>query len=281
MGPDHHFDAPIGEESEWSAKIAAWSPEERRQQEKKLVRKIDVRLLPILFIMYILNYVDRNALPQARVQGLEDDIGLQGVQYNVVLSLTFIGYILWQVPSNMLLSKVGRPRYYIACWMIAWGLVSGCSGAVQNFAGMAACRFFLGITEFVCFCQAGLSTMLTYPEHLFLLVWLSSFPVSIVLFMHCSSTPPLITLFRLVYQKGTRLATGFLLLRRHAVWRLRWALCCRYCSSLRESQNRKLEVGFHQINVQWTPQANPKPLPDGCSSPREPRLWSLVPLLPS
>lgn len=59
MGPDHHFDAPIGEESEWSAKIAAWSPEERRQKEKKLVRKIDVRLLPILFIMYILNYVDR------------------------------------------------------------------------------------------------------------------------------------------------------------------------------------------------------------------------------
>ncbi|KAI7544281.1 hypothetical protein KC331_g6905, partial [Hortaea werneckii] len=147
MGPDHHFDAPIGDESGWSAKIAAWSPEERRQQGKKLVRKIDVRLLPILFIMYILNYVDRNALPQARVQGLEDDIGLQGVQYNVVLSLTFIGYILWQVPSNMLLSKVGRPRYYIAGWMIAWGLVSGCSGAVQNFAGMAACRFFLGITE--------------------------------------------------------------------------------------------------------------------------------------
>ncbi|RMY15276.1 hypothetical protein D0868_00990 [Hortaea werneckii] len=176
MGPDHHFDAPIGEESEWSAKIAAWPPEERRQQGKKLVRKIDVRLLPILFIMYILNYVDRNALPQARVQGLEDHIGLQGVQYNVVLSLTFIGYILWQVPSNMLLSKVGRPRYYIAGWMIAWGLVSGCSGAVQNFAGMAACRFFLGITEFVCFCQAGLSTSLTYPEHLSLLVWLSSFP---------------------------------------------------------------------------------------------------------
>ncbi|RMY67731.1 hypothetical protein D0863_07603 [Hortaea werneckii] len=158
MGPDHHFDAPIGDESEWSAKIAAWSPEERRQQEKKLVRKIDARLLTILFIMYILNYVDRNALPQARVQGLEDDIDLQGVQYNVVLSLTFIGYILWQVPSNMLLSKVGRPRYYIAGWMIAWGLVSGCSGAVQNFAGMAACRFFLGITEWL-FITEGAATV--------------------------------------------------------------------------------------------------------------------------
>lgn len=46
--------------------------------------------------MYIMNYIDRNALPHARVQGLEEDLGLQGVQYNIVLSLTFIGYILMQ-----------------------------------------------------------------------------------------------------------------------------------------------------------------------------------------
>ena len=46
--------------------------------------------------MYIMNYIDRNALPQARIQGLEDDLGLAGVEYNLVLSLTFIGYILMQ-----------------------------------------------------------------------------------------------------------------------------------------------------------------------------------------
>lgn len=46
--------------------------------------------------MYIMNYIDRNALPHARVQGLEEDLGLEGVQYNVVLSVTFIGYILMQ-----------------------------------------------------------------------------------------------------------------------------------------------------------------------------------------
>ena len=46
--------------------------------------------------MYIMNYIDRNALPHARVQGLEEDLGLEGVQYNVVLSITFIGYILMQ-----------------------------------------------------------------------------------------------------------------------------------------------------------------------------------------
>lgn len=46
--------------------------------------------------MYIMNYIDRNALPHARVQGLEEDLNLSGVQYNIVLSLTFIGYILMQ-----------------------------------------------------------------------------------------------------------------------------------------------------------------------------------------
>lgn len=46
--------------------------------------------------MYIMNYIDRNALPQAKVQGLVADIGLVGVEYNIVLSLTFIGYILMQ-----------------------------------------------------------------------------------------------------------------------------------------------------------------------------------------
>lgn len=47
-------------------------------------------------VMYVMNYIDRNALPHARIQGLEDDLGLAGYEYNIVLSLTFIGYILMQ-----------------------------------------------------------------------------------------------------------------------------------------------------------------------------------------
>jgi hypothetical protein len=50
----------------------------------------------VQILMYIMNYIDRNALPQARIQGLERDLGLVGVEYNIVLSLTFIGYILMQ-----------------------------------------------------------------------------------------------------------------------------------------------------------------------------------------
>ena len=96
--------------------------------------------------MYIMNYIDRNAVPHARVQGLEDDLGLKGVEYNVVLSVTFVGYILMQVPSNMILSKF-RPSWYLATCMTAWGIVSGCTAAVKGFGGLVACRFFLGVTE--------------------------------------------------------------------------------------------------------------------------------------
>ena len=52
--------------------------------------------LCVQILVYILNYVDRNALPQARIQGLEEDIGLEGVQYQVCLSILFVGYILMQ-----------------------------------------------------------------------------------------------------------------------------------------------------------------------------------------
>ncbi|KAK1657107.1 major facilitator superfamily domain-containing protein [Colletotrichum godetiae] len=131
---------------DYAAIVAAWSPEERAERERKLVRKIDWRLLPILIVMYILNYVDRNAVPHARVQGLEKDLGMSGYKYNIVLSVTFIGYIAMQVPSNMILTKV-RPSWYLSGCMATWGIVSGLSGAVHSFAGLAVNRFFLGITE--------------------------------------------------------------------------------------------------------------------------------------
>ncbi|KAK5070338.1 hypothetical protein LTR64_000008 [Lithohypha guttulata] len=126
--------------------VSAWSPEERADREKKFVRRIDRRLLPILILMYIMNYIDRNALPQARIQGLEADIGLKGVEYNVALSVLFVGYVSMQIPSNMILGIV-RPSWYLATCMVVWGIVSGCSGAVQGFGGLVAARFFLGITE--------------------------------------------------------------------------------------------------------------------------------------
>lgn len=58
------------------------------------------------------SYLDRNALPNARIQGIEDDIGLVGDQYNAAISVLFAGYIALQIPSNLLLTRV-RPSIYL------------------------------------------------------------------------------------------------------------------------------------------------------------------------
>ncbi|KAK6067875.1 major facilitator superfamily transporter [Seiridium cupressi] len=121
-------------------------PDAYKALEKKLVRRIDWRLMPVLVVMIVLNYLDRQALPNARVQGIEEDLGLEGDDYNVAISVLFAGYIALQIPSNMLLTRV-RPSIYLPVCMTLWGAVSACTAAVKDFRGLVVCRFFLGFLE--------------------------------------------------------------------------------------------------------------------------------------
>ncbi|KAJ7156679.1 major facilitator superfamily domain-containing protein [Mycena filopes] len=94
-----------------------------------------------------MNYVNRTAITAARLRGLERDLHLSDIQYNVVLSILFVTLSLGQPPSNMILNKVRRPSIYIGCCVVAWGLASALSGVTTNYAGMLACRFFIGLPE--------------------------------------------------------------------------------------------------------------------------------------
>ncbi|CAK7232848.1 hypothetical protein SCUCBS95973_008396 [Sporothrix curviconia] len=123
------------------------SDEEFAALEKRLVRKIDMRLLPPLIIIYIMNYLDRNAIGSARLGGMEADLGLVGNQYQTCVSILFVGYILMQVPSNLFLNKIGRPRIYLPTAMAVWGVLCACSGATKDFKGLLVTRFFLGFVE--------------------------------------------------------------------------------------------------------------------------------------
>lgn len=127
--------------------VASLSPEERVKAEKALVRKIDVRLIPPVIAMYILNYIDRNAIASARLGGLEEDLKLKGSEYQTAVSILFVGYILMQVPSNLLMNKLGKPSLYLPIAMIIWGVVSALTASVHNFAGLVVVRFILGFVE--------------------------------------------------------------------------------------------------------------------------------------
>ncbi|KAK1138776.1 hypothetical protein N8T08_002007 [Aspergillus melleus] len=148
------------------AYVAGLTPEEREEAEKALVRKIDLRLLPITIIMYILNYLDRNNIAAARLAGLEDDLNLSDVQFQTCVSILFVGYLLMQIPSNLMLNKFGKPAIYLPCSMVMWGIVSTCTAAAQNYAGLVVIRFFLGFVEAAYFpgCLYFLSAWYTRKE---------------------------------------------------------------------------------------------------------------------
>ncbi|KAF1947409.1 pantothenate transporter liz1 [Clathrospora elynae] len=146
--------------------VVAMSPEQRFEAEKRLRRKIDTRLLPMIILMYIMNYLDRNNIAAVRLAGLQDELNLSSVQYQTTVSILFVGYVLMQIPSNLFLNKTGKPAVYLPCCMIIWGIISGATGAVHNFAGLVTCRFFLGFIEAAYFpgCLFYLSAWYTRKE---------------------------------------------------------------------------------------------------------------------
>ncbi|KAF6831557.1 MFS transporter [Colletotrichum musicola] len=119
-------------------------PEEKR---KKVFHKVDVRLIPMLALLYLICHIDRANIGNAKIEGMVEDLGMTGVQYNTVLSIFFIPYVLFEVPSNMILKKVKRPSVYLGGLTLAWGIVMTCTGLVRNFGSLMATRILLGTFE--------------------------------------------------------------------------------------------------------------------------------------
>ncbi|KAI0150717.1 major facilitator superfamily domain-containing protein [Xylariaceae sp. FL1272] len=114
--------------------------------EKPLLRKIDRHLLPAVGILYLLSFLDRSNVGNAKIDGLLTDINMTGAQYLDGLSLYFVGYVLFEVPCNIILKRTS-PRVWLPTLTIAWGVVATLLGIVQNAPGFLAARFFLGVTE--------------------------------------------------------------------------------------------------------------------------------------
>ncbi|KAI1481077.1 MFS general substrate transporter [Daldinia eschscholtzii] len=129
--------------------IARLTPEQRLELETRLRRKIDWRLLPMIILMYILNYIDRNNIAAAKLAGLPEDLNLDpnASEFQTAVSILFVGYLLMQIPSNLFLNKIGKPAIYLPACMMIWGVISAATAAVTNFGGLIAVRFFLGFVE--------------------------------------------------------------------------------------------------------------------------------------
>ncbi|EFQ97057.1 high-affinity nicotinic acid transporter [Nannizzia gypsea CBS 118893] len=116
------------------------------KRERALISKIDKHIVPFLVGLYLFSFLDRVNIGNARLYGLEEDLGLTGNQYQIAVSILFIPYCLLEVPSNLVIRKFTASRY-ISVITTVWGLVATLSGITQNFAGLVVCRFILGAVE--------------------------------------------------------------------------------------------------------------------------------------
>ncbi|KAI0090137.1 MFS general substrate transporter [Irpex rosettiformis] len=117
--------------------------------EKKLVRKLDMRIMPIACILYLFAFLDRSNLGNARLQGFPQDV-LRGDPTGNLFDWTntafFISYIIFQVPATIT-SKLYPPRIWIGCAVIGWGISSTLLSTAFDPAGAIVCRVFLGVFE--------------------------------------------------------------------------------------------------------------------------------------
>ncbi|GLA53356.1 hypothetical protein AnigIFM63604_010447 [Aspergillus niger] len=113
---------------------------------KQVMRKIDRHLIPVLALLYLFSHVDRTSLGNAKIEGMDKDLSLVGNQYNIASSLFFVPYIIFEIPSNVMLKKT-RPSFWLAAQVLTWGIVMTCMGSVQGFASLTACRVLLGMCE--------------------------------------------------------------------------------------------------------------------------------------
>ena len=114
--------------------------------ERSLVWKFDLRILPLLAAMYLFNSLDKSNLGNAKTAGLEVDLGLSGNQYNIILSVFFVPYVL-TAPFLGILGKKYGPNRVLPCMMFVFGFLTLMVVTVKNFSGLMAIRWFLGMSE--------------------------------------------------------------------------------------------------------------------------------------
>lgn len=114
--------------------------------EKSVIRKVSLRLVPFIGLMFFINFLDRTAISFAGPNGMTKDLGLTAAQFGFAAGLFFVGYILLEIPSNLALHKYGARRW-LSRIMISWGIVSLLFTWVDSIGGLYTLRFLLGVAE--------------------------------------------------------------------------------------------------------------------------------------
>ncbi|CAG8901767.1 unnamed protein product [Penicillium egyptiacum] len=118
-----------------------------KDAEKRLKRKLDIHLIPLLGICYFFYYVDKTTLSYAAIFGIKEDLHLVGTEYSWLSSIFYFGWLVWAIPSNLLMQRSRRLAWYLAFNIFMWGVLLMCEAASQNFDALAALRVLSGAFE--------------------------------------------------------------------------------------------------------------------------------------
>ncbi|KAK0383914.1 hypothetical protein NLU13_8005 [Sarocladium strictum] len=129
--------------------VAGPAPVEESEEAliaRRVLKKIDRVIIPLLFFTYILNFSDKVILSSAAVFGLREDNNLKGQQYSWVSSVFYFGYLVWAYPTTILITKLPTAKY-LAGNTFFWGIVVAMTAACTNFGGLVTVRILLGVAE--------------------------------------------------------------------------------------------------------------------------------------
>lgn len=126
--------------------------------EARTIQKLRMRIIPFVFLLYIVSFLDRINISFAALT-MNNELAITSKQYGLVAGIFFIGYFLFEIPSNLLLHRIGA-RIWIARILITWGILATVTGLVHSVQQLYAVRFLLGLAEAGYF--PGIVLYLTY-----------------------------------------------------------------------------------------------------------------------
>lgn len=130
-----------------SGEVEFLSPDST-ENERKLTTKTDLKVIPIFGLLYLICFLDRTNIANARIAGLEAGLNMPSTGFNTCLWIFYIPFVLAEVPSNMFMSLSWvRPKYFLGAQTFILGLLAMCQGLTKSYNGLLAVRFLMGIVE--------------------------------------------------------------------------------------------------------------------------------------
>ncbi|KAK1471685.1 major facilitator superfamily transporter [Colletotrichum abscissum] len=205
-----HSEAPleVHADEDIVARMNNLDPPVTPEEERRVRRKIDMRLPPFLLILYMFTWLDRGALGNAALMGMKEDLGFTSRDFSLAVSMFFVGTAISDLFTNIGMRYI-RPSVYLATAMIIWGIFATLQAVAGGPSGMFAIRFFLGIFEAAFISGAPYLTTVLYPRAVLQTYTIATFtPIIVATFGYDNvkaqlmTAPPYCVAFVMVFVVG-------------------------------------------------------------------------------